>query len=198
MQTYWSVAFIPSTRFVRDKLKCTIDGNAKTVLLTLSEVEQHVQTQRIDSYVPKNVASGSSWRWKPHERINILRINWNVFLSSLLFYLLLLRCLRHILMKIFSLWWLLWLRDFEITFNLVSSNLLILDFVATIKMCKECAWTYLLYNNWLLIMSMISLPLLKLGIYHLIEIFTNFVVIIGFKFYTYLRSYLLEGIIKVG
>jgi hypothetical protein len=41
MQTYWSVEFIPSTRFIRDKLKCTIDGNSKTVLLTLSEVEEY-------------------------------------------------------------------------------------------------------------------------------------------------------------
>jgi hypothetical protein len=60
MQTYWSVEFIPSTRFIRDKLKCTIDGNSKTVLLTLSEVEEYTQAQRIDAYVPKNVASGSS------------------------------------------------------------------------------------------------------------------------------------------
>lgn len=39
MQTYWSIPFIPGTRFLRDKIKCTIDQNSKTVLLTLPEVE---------------------------------------------------------------------------------------------------------------------------------------------------------------
>lgn len=60
MQTYWGIAFVPSTRFMHDKLKCTIDGNTKTVMLTLSEVEEYVRAKRIDSYRPKNVASGPS------------------------------------------------------------------------------------------------------------------------------------------
>ena len=60
MNNYWGVTFFPSTRFIRDKLKCTIDNNAKSVLLTLSEVEQYAKARRIDAYTPKNVASGSS------------------------------------------------------------------------------------------------------------------------------------------
>lgn len=42
MLNYWSTDFIPTTRFSRDKLKCTLDNNAKTVLLNLSEVETYI------------------------------------------------------------------------------------------------------------------------------------------------------------
>jgi hypothetical protein len=50
MQAYWGIDFIPSTRFSRDKIKCTMDNNAKTVLLTLSEVEEYTQARRIDAF----------------------------------------------------------------------------------------------------------------------------------------------------
>lgn len=59
MNAYWQVSFFPSSRFSRDKLKCSIDGGSRMVLLSLNEVEMFSKSKRIDQ-LPKNVVSGSS------------------------------------------------------------------------------------------------------------------------------------------
>jgi hypothetical protein len=48
MHAYWNVPFFPSSKFSRDKLKCTIDGNSRMVLLSLNDVETFAKSKRID------------------------------------------------------------------------------------------------------------------------------------------------------
>ena len=55
LKDYWKVKFVPSAMFARDKLKCYIDGdNSTMVKLDRDEVMDHIASNRINPYVPKN------------------------------------------------------------------------------------------------------------------------------------------------